>query len=186
LSGCADAQNRRPIGPVGARHGPESGQSESFMHPHAPLGRPQQYIPPVLPMHSDETPCIMHSTQSGNPTFAAQNSGIGVPVTPMLRHWPASWSPHGSVQRGMAVLHILDPTPPSLQSAEFMQAMQAFFTQCGRLLLRGQSVDERHWTQTPASTSHIGVLVPAQAAACVQGIGPCAPTADESAMVKSS
>jgi hypothetical protein len=71
----------------------------------------------------------------------------------------------------MAVLHSLGPTPPSLQSAESMHAMHAFFTQCGILLLRGQSVENWHWTQIPASRSQRGVLVPAQADACVHQIG---------------
>jgi hypothetical protein len=75
----------------------------------------------------------------------------------------------------MAVLHSLGPTPPSLQSAESMQAMHAFFTQCGMLVLRGQSVEARHWTHTPASRSQNGVLVPAQAEACVHEIGSGSP-----------
>jgi hypothetical protein len=66
-----------------------------------------------------------------------------------------------------------------------MQAMQVFFTQCGMLLLRGQSVDERHWTQTPASRSHSGVLVPTHADGCEQGIGSAVPV-EESATVRSS
>jgi hypothetical protein len=105
----------------------------------------------------------------------------------MSRHpSAASWSPQGAVQRGMAVLHILGPAPPSLQSGLPMQAMQALFTQCGMLLFRGQSVDERHCTQIPASRSHIGVLVPAHADGCEQGIGSRTPVADESATVTSS
>jgi hypothetical protein len=67
-----------------------------------------------------------------------------------------------------------------------MQAMQALFTQCGMLLFRGQSVDERHWTQIPASPSHSGVLVPAHEDGWEHGIGSRAPVVDESARVRSS
>jgi hypothetical protein len=86
----------------------------------------------------------------------------------------------------MAVLHNLGPIPPSLQSALSVQAMHVFFTQCGMLLLRGQSLEKRHWTQIPASRSHHGVLVPAHADGCEQGIGPGAAPGDESATVRSS
>jgi hypothetical protein len=111
---------------------------------------------------------------------------MGLPLEPMFRHSPASWSSHGSVQRGMAVLHSLEPTPPSLQSAEPMQAMHEFFTQCGMLLLRGQSVEARHWTQIPASRSHRGVLVPAHAEAWEHGVGSGTPPDDASPPVSSS
>jgi hypothetical protein len=58
--------------------------------------------------------------------------------------------------RGMSMLQTIPPSPQS----EFIEhAIQRLFTQWG--VLPPQSVDDTHWTHTPASTSHTGVPVAA-------------------------